>query len=101
MSTKVKKRPLFEPKIVKQAFLDSIRKLNPIHQIKNPVMFVVEVGSVLTTLLFFHALFTGKGEASPSFIFQISLWLWITVLFANFAESMAEGRGKAQAESLR
>ena len=64
-------------------------------------MFVVEVGSILTTLLFFHALFTGKGEASPSFILQISVWLWITVLFANFAESMAEGRGKAQAESLR
>jgi K+-transporting ATPase ATPase B chain len=64
-------------------------------------MFVVEVGSILTTLLFLHAVLTGKGEASPSFILQISVWLWITVLFANFAESMAEGRGKAQAESLR
>ena len=101
MSTKTKKRSLFEPTIVKKALRDSIRKLNPVYQIKNPVMFVVEVGSVLTTLLVFHALFTGKGEASPSFILQISLWLWITVLFANFAESMAEGRGKAQAESLR
>ncbi|HEX9021077.1 MAG TPA: potassium-transporting ATPase subunit KdpB [Nitrospirota bacterium] len=101
MSVKVKQRPLFEPKIVKRAMGDSLRKLNPAYQIRNPVMFVVEVGSVLTTLLFFHALFTGKGEASPSFIFQISVWLWITVLFANFAESMAEGRGKAQAESLR
>ena len=96
-----KKRPLFDTAIVKKALGDSVRKLNPVYQIKNPVMFVVEVGSVLTMLLFFHALFTGKGEASPGFILQISLWLWITVLFANFAESMAEGRGKAQAESLR
>ncbi|MGE5174479.1 MAG: potassium-transporting ATPase subunit KdpB [Betaproteobacteria bacterium] len=101
MSNKSKKLSLFEPAIVKKALWDSIRKLNPAYQIKNPVMFVVEVGSVLTTLLFFHAALSRKGEASPSFILQISLWLWITVLFANFAESMAEGRGKAQAESLR
>jgi K+-transporting ATPase ATPase B chain len=101
MSSKSKKRSLFELVIVKKALWDSFRKLNPGHQIKNPVMFVVEVGSILTTLLFFHAVLTGKGEASPSFILQISIWLWITVLFANFAESMAEGRGKAQAESLR
>ena len=100
MTRKTNKRALFEPTIVRRALWDSVRKLNPIHQIKNPVMFVVEVGSVLTTLLFFHALF-GKGEASPGFILQISIWLWVTVLFANFAESMAEGRGKAQAESLR
>src|SRR5574337_737662 len=101
MSSKSKKKSLFEPKIVKKALWDSVKKLNPIYQIKNPVMFVVEVGSVLTTLLFFHAILTGKGEASPGFILQISIWLWITVLFANFAESMAEGRGKAQADSLR
>jgi K+-transporting ATPase ATPase B chain len=101
MSSKSKKRSLFEPTIVKKALWDSIRKLNPVYQIKNPVMFVVEVGSILTTLLFIHAVLTGKGEASPSFILQISVWLWITVLFANFAESMAEGRGKAQADSLR
>src|SRR5512134_1151528 len=101
MASKTQKRSLFDQAIIKKALGDSIRKLNPVYQIKNPVMFVVEVGSVLTTLLFFHALFTGKGEASPGFILQISLWLWITVLFANFAESMAEGRGKAQAESLR
>ena len=101
MSSKSKKRKLFEPTIVKKALLDSVKKLNPIYQIKNPVMFVVEVGSILTTFLFFHAVLTGKGEASPSFILQISVWLWITVLFANFAESMAEGRGKAQADSLR
>jgi K+-transporting ATPase ATPase B chain len=101
MSSKTKKRSLFEPAIVRKALWDSIKKLNPVYQIKNPVMFVVEVGSILTTLLFIHAVLTGKGEASPSFILQISVWLWITVLFANFAESMAEGRGKAQADSLR
>ena len=101
MAGKSKKRSLFEPTIVRRALWDSIKKLNPKYQLKNPVMFVVEVGSILTTLLFFHAVLTGKGEASPSFIFQISLWLWITVLFANVAESMAEGRGKAQADALR
>ncbi len=100
MTRKTKKGSLFEPTIVRRALWDSVRKLNPLYQIKNPVMFAVEVGSVLTTLLFFHAL-TGKGEASPWFILHISIWLWVTVLFANFAESMAEGRGKAQAESLR
>ncbi|NTU43888.1 MAG: potassium-transporting ATPase subunit KdpB, partial [Nitrospirales bacterium] len=100
MTRKDKKRPLFDPAIVRRAIGDSVKKLNPVHQIKNPVMFVVEVGSVLTTLLFVYSLF-GKGEESPAFILQISVWLWITVLFANFAESMAEGRGKAQAEALR
>jgi K+-transporting ATPase ATPase B chain len=101
MSGKSKKRSLFETAIVKKALWDSVRKLNPFYQSKNPVMFVVEAGSVLTTLLFIHAVLTGRGESSPTFILQISLWLWITVLFANFAESMAEGRGKAQADSLR
>jgi K+-transporting ATPase ATPase B chain len=69
--------------------------------IRNPVMFVVEVGSAFTTLLFLHAAFTGHGEAPAGFILAVSLWLWFTVLFANFAEAMAEGRGKAQAETLR
>jgi K+-transporting ATPase ATPase B chain len=101
VSSRSTRRSLFEPSIVRKALLDSLAKLNPMYQIKNPVMFVVEVGSILTTLLFLHAVVTGKGEASPSFTLQISIWLWITVLFANFAESMAEGRGKAQAESLR
>ena len=99
--TKKHKKSLFEPKILRRALWDSVRKLNPIYQIKNPVMFVVEIGSLLTTLLFFYAVITGRGEAPPGFILQISIWLWITVLFANFAESMAEGRGKAQAEALR
>src|SRR5512144_2963442 len=100
MSRRTEKRSLFDPLIVRKAFWDSVKKLNPVYQIKNPVMFVVEVGSILTTLLFFHSLL-GKGEASPGFILQVGTWLWITVLFANFAESMAEGRGKAQAEALR
>jgi K+-transporting ATPase ATPase B chain len=93
-------RKLFEASIVKRAAIDALRKLDPRHQFKNPVMFVVEVGSILTTGLFLQALF-GKGDAPAAFILAISLWLWFTVLFANFAEAMAEGRGKAQAESLR
>jgi K+-transporting ATPase ATPase B chain len=100
MTTQGKRRQLFEPQIVRQAMVESLRKLDPRHQIRNPVMFVVAVGSVLTTVLFFQALI-GKGEAPAWFILAISLWLWFTVLFANFAEAMAEGRGKAQAESLR
>jgi K+-transporting ATPase ATPase B chain len=93
-------RPLFEPAIVRRAVVDSLRKLDPRHQVRNPVMFVVEVGSVLTTGLFVQAM-VGQGEAPAGFILAVSLWLWFTVLFANFAEAMAEGRGKAQADSLR
>ena len=93
-------RALFEPHIVRRAIADSFRKLDPRHQAKNPVMFVVLVGSVLTTGLALQAL-SGHGEAPPSFIFAVSLWLWFTVLFGNFAEAMAEGRGKAQADTLR
>ncbi|HEX4445266.1 MAG TPA: potassium-transporting ATPase subunit KdpB [Polyangiaceae bacterium] len=93
-------RPLFDGPIVRRAIVDSLRKLDPRHQVRNPVMFVVEVGSVMTTGLFIQAL-VGQGEAPAWFILAISLWLWFTVLFANFAEAMAEGRGKAQADSLR
>jgi len=93
-------RPLFERSIVKRAIVDSFRKLDPRHQARNPVMFVVEVGSVFTTALWVQAL-VGHGEARAGFILAISLWLWFTVLFANFAEAMAEGRGKAQADTLR
>ena len=100
METRVKARALFDPSIVRRAIIDSFLKLDPRHQVKNPVMFVVEVGSVLTTLLFLQAL-VGSGEAPPGFILAISLWLWFTVVFANFAEAMAEGRGKAQADTLR
>jgi len=95
-----KSKSLFEPSIVGPAIIDSFRKLDPRHQIKNPVMFVVLVGSVLTTGLFLQAL-SGKGEAPAGFILAITLWLWFTLIFANFSEAMAEGRGKAQAESLR
>jgi K+-transporting ATPase ATPase B chain len=93
-------RPLFDPAIVRNAALDSFRKLDPRVQVRNPVMFTVYVGSMLTSLLFLQALF-GRGEAPAGFILAIALWLWFTVLFANFAEAMAEGRGKAQAATLR
>ena len=83
-----------------EALLDAVRKLDPRAQWRNPVMFVVWAGSVLTTLLFFQAL-GGKGEAPAAFIGAIAAWLWFTVLFANFAEALAEGRSKAQAASLR
>jgi K+-transporting ATPase ATPase B chain len=98
--TVVRSRSLFEAAIVRQAIVDSFRKLTVRRQVRNPVMFVVYVGSVLTTLLWVQAV-VGKGEAPPWFIFWVSVWLWFTVLFANFAEAMAEGRGKAQAASLR
>ena len=100
MATTAKGRPLFDLPIVWQATIDSFTKLTPQRQVRNPVMFVVYVGSILTTILWVQAL-AGKGEASAGFIFAVSLWLWFTVLFANFAEAMAEGRGKAQAASLR
>jgi K+-transporting ATPase ATPase B chain len=85
---------------VRRAAVDAFRKLDPRVQVRNPVMFIVEVGSVLTTILWLQALF-GQGEAPAGFIFAISVWIWFTVLFANFAEAMAEGRGKAQADALR
>ena len=91
---------LFDPKLLKPAVRDSFIKLDPRVQWRNPVMFVVYIGSIITSLLFFQAL-TGKGEASSGFILAIALWLWFTVLFANFAEALAEGRSKAQAASLR
>src|SRR2546429_757186 len=100
MVTTVKARSLFDGAIVRQAIVDCFRKLTPRRQVRNPVMFVVYVGSILTTLLWVQAL-VGKGEAPGWFIFWVSVWLWFTVLFANFAEAMAEGRGKAQAASLR
>jgi potassium-transporting ATPase ATP-binding subunit len=97
--SKSKSKSLWDAKIVRQALIDAIRKLGPRSMLRNPVMFVVEVGSVLTTVLLVRDAMAGK----PGFGFdlQITLWLWFTVLFANFAEAMAEGRGKAQAETLR
>jgi len=92
-------KSLFDPSIVKRAIGDAFRKLNPRHMARNPVMFVVEVGSVGTTLLLIRDLFSGGRELLLNV--QITLWLWFTVFFANLAEAMAEGRGKAQAEALR
>src|SRR6267143_1665899 len=100
MAGTVRARSLFDATIMKQAIVDSFRKLTPRRQVRNPVMFVVYVGSILTTLLWAQAA-VGRGEAPAWFIFWVSVWLWFTVLFANFAEAMAEGRGKAQAASLR
>ncbi len=90
---------IWDPGIVRQAVVDSVRKLDPRIQIKNPVMFIVEVGSLLTTIIFIQELAAGGGR--PLFTGQVAFWLWFTVLFANFAEAMAEGRGKAQADTLR
>jgi len=95
----VAKRPLFDPPIVRRAIGDAFRKLGPRHMVRNPVMFVVLVGSIATTLVLILDLVTGRGEIG--FTLHLDLWLWFTVLFANFAEAMAEGRGKAQADSLR
>src|SRR5437660_6751400 len=90
-----KKKAIWEWKIVRRALWDALVKLNPRKMMGNPVMFVVEIGSFITTILLF------KGGADFKFNLQITLWLWFTVLFANFAEAMAEGRGKAQADTLR
>jgi K+-transporting ATPase ATPase B chain len=92
-------RPLFDPAIVRPAILEAVWKLDPRRMIRNPVMFVVEVGSAFTTLLFVRSVATGADDGA--FVLGISLWLWFTVLFANFAEAMAEGRGRAQANTLR
>ena len=99
MSTE--KRPLFTRALVQRAAVDALKKLDPRRMVKNPVMFVVEMGSAFTTLLFVHGVVTGQGEVAPGFVLAISLWLWFTVIFANFAEAMAEGRGRAQADTLR
>ncbi len=88
------------PGLYQRAILEAFVKLDPRTMIRNPVMFTVEIGSIITTLLWLQAL-TGHGEAPAGFIGAVSAWLWFTVLFANFAEALAEGRGKAQAESLR
>jgi K+-transporting ATPase ATPase B chain len=93
-------RPLFDPAIMRRAALESFAKLDPRHQLRNPVMFVVFLCSILTTALGIQAL-GGHGEAPAGFVLAVSVWLWFTVLFANFAEAMAEGRGKAQADALR
>ena len=97
--SQLKSASLFDTRILVPAIGGAFRKLNPKSLIKNPVMFVVAVVSAFTTVLFVKDLVTGSGNLG--FSFQINLWLWFTVLFANFAEAVAEGRGKAQADSLR
>jgi K+-transporting ATPase ATPase B chain len=100
---------IFDPKIIRAAIPESFKKLDPRVQIKNPVMFVVEVGSVITTIEFVRLLFTqptttftrSQLTAETIFVLAVAIWLWFTVVFANFAEAMAEGRGKAQADTLR
>jgi len=94
------KEKLFGQALYLRAAGEAFRKLNPLRMVRNPVMFVVEVGSLLTTALWVEGLF-GRGEAPGAFIGAIAVWLWFTVLFANFAEAVAEGHGKAQAEALR
>jgi len=91
---------LLDPKLIRPALLQAIYKLSPRTQLRNPVMFVVWIGSALTTFLAIQAS-TGQGDAPAGFVWAIAIWLWFTVLFANFAEAMAEGRGRAQAEALR
>ncbi|MGD9721394.1 MAG: potassium-transporting ATPase subunit KdpB [Pirellulales bacterium] len=98
MSTKT--RSLFDPAIMRRALVDAFWKLDPRREIRNPVMFTVYVGSILTTALWIMSWNTA-GEEPSWFIFAVSIWLWFTVLFANYAEAMAEGRGKAQADALR
>ena len=99
MSARARQISIWDPAIVRPAVVDSLRKLAPRIQFKNPVMFIVEVGSLITTAIWVQELLAGTGN--PLFTGQVAFWLWFTVLFANFAEAMAEGRGKAQAASLR
>jgi K+-transporting ATPase ATPase B chain len=100
MSKKGTIASLLNREILAGAVIGSLKKLTPFHQVKNPVMFVVLVGSLLTTGLYVQAL-AGHGEAPPRFILAVTVWLWFTLIFANFSEALAEGRGKAQAASLR
>src|SRR5579862_8538836 len=99
MAAKAKPQGLFDGEIIAAASVDALRKLNPRVLMKNPVIFVTEVVSLMVTLFFIRDLVTGNGTAL--FSGQIAAWLWFTVLFANFAEAVAEGRGKAQADALR
>ncbi|MGE0447571.1 MAG: potassium-transporting ATPase subunit KdpB, partial [Vicinamibacterales bacterium] len=99
MADKARRISIWDPTIVMQAIAGSFRKLDPRIQVRNPVMFIVEAGSLLTTIVWIQELAGGPGN--PLFTGQVACWLWFTVLFANFAEAMAEGRGKAQAATLR
>jgi K+-transporting ATPase ATPase B chain len=99
MSEKARRISMWDPAILRRATVDSLAKLDPRVQFKNPVMFIVEIGSAITTAIVLQQLITGAGGLL--FTGQVAFWLWFTVIFANFAEAMAEGRGKAQADTLR
>ncbi len=102
MAARAKQLSLFEPSIVRPAIVESFKKLAPQLVAKNPVMFVVEIGSLLTTAIWLRDIISPSAHSAPTwFTLSVSVWLWFTVLFANFAEAVAEGRGKAQAEALR
>ena len=105
MGSETQPRSLFDPEILRPALVESVRKLDPRVQVRNPVMFVVEIGAVITTVAWLIQVFGGKplggGHEPAWFTFTVSLWLWLTVVFANLAEALAEGRGRAQAASLR
>ena len=105
MTTETQARSLFDPEILRPALWESVRKLDPRVQVRNPVMFVVEIGALITTVASLIQLFgggsLGGGHEPTWFTFSITVWLWLTVVFANLAEAMAEGRGRAQAASLR
>src|SRR5262249_4533046 len=103
--TESQPRSLFDPEIVRPALLESLRKLDPRVQVRNPVMFVVEIGAAITTVAWLIQVFGGSplggGHEPAWFTISITVWLWLTVVFANLAEALAEGRGRAQAASLR
>src|SRR4051812_38216290 len=102
MASNARQLSLTDPAIIRPAILESFRKLAPQHVAKNPVMFVVEIGSVLTTAIWLRDVFSATPSGAPKwFTLAVSIWLWFTVVFANFAEAVAEGRGKAQADTLR
>ena len=104
MSDRPQQRSLFSADILRPAVLESVRKLDPRHMVRNPVMFVVEIGAVITTVIWIVQAFGGSspGGTDPAwYTITVAIWLWLTVLFGNFAEAIAEGRGKAQAATLR
>src|SRR3569623_3565008 len=100
MTATPKEIPMFDAAIFRRAIVESFRKLSPRTQVRNPVMFTVFVGGIVTLILWVHAL-GGEGEAPAGFILAVSIWLWFAEILANFAEAVAEGRGKAQADALR
>src|SRR2546421_12922165 len=102
MAPKAKQLSLVDPSILRPAILESFKKLAPQLVAKNPVMFVVEIGSVFTTAIWLRDAFSASPSGVPRwFTLAVSIWLWFTVIFADFAEAVAEGRGKAQADTLR